>query len=120
MSVTELDSYRITLDALADSPQRALDLPPGEAMFLLARAATVHAALMARVVTATSNPAQAGLEGKPDDRMLSLEEVSAIIHRPREWIVRHRTKLPFIHQTSPKTFVASERAVRRWINAHRG
>jgi hypothetical protein len=114
--VTELDRYRATLDAIASEPERALDLAPGEARVLLTRAAAVHAALVAAVV-ASANSTQAGPEGPPDDRMLSLDEVAAMIHRPRAWIVRNRATLPFIHEVSPKTFIASERAVRRWINA---
>jgi hypothetical protein len=119
MSATDLNSYRITLDVLADSPQRALDLPPGEAMSLLARAATVQAALMARVVTVNSNPTQS-TAAEADDRMLSVIEIAAVLKRPAAWIVRNRRKLPFIHQVSPKTFVASERAIRRWLNSRRG
>lgn len=120
MSLTEIDRYRITLDSIAAEPERALDLPVGEAMALLLRASSAQAALLTRVASANSaNSTQAGREVEAADPTLSIAEIAALLKRPAAWIVRNRQKLPFIHQVSPKTFVASERAVRRWLNTRR-
>jgi len=120
MSVTELNHYRITLDTIAAEPERALDLPIGEAMALLLRAASAQAALLTRVASANSTKStQAGTEIEAHDSTLSVAEIATLLKRPAAWIVRNRRKLPFIHQVSPKTFVASERALRRWLNSQR-
>jgi len=116
MAVEVLDDFRLTLDAIASHPERALELRPETALALLARAAAAQAALMARLV-APSTTAATPESTAPPDRTISLEEAAALIHRPRQWIVRNRKRLPWVHRISRKTFVASERAVRRWVAA---
>jgi hypothetical protein len=52
---------------------------------------------------------------EPDDRMLTAAEASKILRRSLKWISRHRNNLPFARRLGPRSWVYSEKGLRRWL-----
>ena len=46
--------------------------------------------------------------------IITIEEVAAVLHVRRVWIVRRTRKLPFVKQMSRKKYVCSRILLRRW------
>jgi hypothetical protein len=49
------------------------------------------------------------------DRMLSIEEASAILQLTPEWIRRHANRLPFAKRVARKRLLISETGLNRWL-----
>ena len=47
--------------------------------------------------------------------VLKVEEVAAIIGKPRRWIIRNAADLPFVTRVTRKHFICSKVALQRWI-----
>ena len=49
------------------------------------------------------------------DDVASVEEVAAILGKPRRWIIRNASRLPFVTRVSRKHYVCSRIVLRRWL-----
>ena len=54
------------------------------------------------------------------DDLVTVEEVAAVLHVTRQWIVRRARKLPFLKHISRKKYVCSRILFRRWLAAGSG
>jgi excisionase family DNA binding protein len=105
-----------SLDQLADDPARAHALPLEIVMALSLRCATVQLTLAVRLTQAllVSRPGEPN--GAPqDDRLLTPQEVSAILNVPVRWLYRHAGRLPFTRRLGRKRLRFSEAGLRRHL-----
>ncbi len=49
------------------------------------------------------------------DDLVTVEELAAVLHVTRQWIVRRARKLPFVKHISRKKYVCSRILFRRWL-----
>jgi hypothetical protein len=49
------------------------------------------------------------------DDIMTVDEIAAVLHVPRRWIIRHTRKLPFVRQMSRKKYVCSRVRLRQWL-----
>ena len=49
------------------------------------------------------------------DDVVSVEEVAGILGKPRRWIIRNASSLPFVTRVSRKHYVCSRIVLRRWL-----
>ena len=101
------------------------------ARVVAAKALGVFAASLCRVFEATDdNNVSGDLDGTPAwrdgaaigsrtppdlDDIASVEDVAGIIGKPRRWIIRNASNLPFVTRISRKHYVCSRVALRRWL-----
>lgn len=107
-----------SLDDLARDPAHAAALAPDVARALLVRASAVTAALETALRTTApmngSTPAD-----EPEDKLLSIEEAMAILHRPRWWMYAHAAQIPGARRVHKRLLLFSERRLRAWAEAER-
>jgi hypothetical protein len=60
----------------------------------------------------TNQPARQG------GRTLSIEQACELLHKPRKWLFRNSSRLPFVHRISRKHLVCDENGLRQWLIAH--
>jgi hypothetical protein len=49
------------------------------------------------------------------DDVVSVEEIARILGKPRRWIIRNASRLPFVTRVSRKHYVCSRTVLRRWL-----
>jgi hypothetical protein len=118
------------LEELAADPSKAGVLDVRTARIVAAKALGVFAASLYRLFEAEDvNDADPGgssawsdgstsgaRRALPDvDDVLQVEEVAAIIGKPRRWIIDNAPNLPFVMRVSRKHFVCSRIGLRRWL-----
>jgi len=61
-------------------------------------------------------------DGVPFDvgDIMTVEEIAAALHVPREWIVRRARKLPFVRKLSRKKYACSRIRLRQWLASRPG
>jgi hypothetical protein len=109
-----------SLDALLANPDCCSTLTRAVALDLLSRTTSLAAMLTARVLaTASERPHRRHQIELPDaDDLITVAEAAAILRRSRRWIWRHKRKLPFIHEISPRSLLCSKRGIANWLAAH--
>ena len=103
-----------TLDALADAPERALDLPRDVAALLLARVGAIEAVLRARLA---GPPGGNGEDSTGDDTMLSAAQAAKRTGMSRRWLYAQAAAgaLPFARRVSAHGVRFSGRGIDRWL-----
>jgi hypothetical protein len=104
-----------TLDDLAREPAVASGLPSKVLAALQARIAAAQGALAAAMATAAEDRGAAGSQPDKPDSWLEDDQVTALLHVSRAWLVRHRNRLPFAKRLSRKRWLYSESGARRWL-----
>ena len=130
-----LDDYRINHRRSFDRAERsvahlrkafnlvqALDITTDQiSRYVVARRAgpvpSLQTALAARLTIATGS--RDGNEAPVQDRLLTAEEVAALIGTSPRWLYRHHKHLPFARQLSRKVLRFSEAELRKWMNARK-
>jgi predicted DNA-binding transcriptional regulator AlpA len=106
-----------TLDAIADDPGKAAEVPPATARALYLRAVIVLNALLPLVLAPNSVTAQ---PAPPEpDRYLEANEVCAALGVTKAWLYRHASRLPFAKRLTRKTLRFSESGLRKYQAAKR-
>ncbi len=117
------------LEELAADPGKAGVLDTRTARIVAGKALGIFAASLYRLFeTAEVNEAvsggfatgrdgfASGARALPDvGDVLKVEEVAAIIGKPRRWIIRNAADLPFVTRVTRKHFICSKVALQRWI-----
>lgn len=119
------------LEELVADPSRAGVLDARTAGIVATQALGVFMASFCRLLQAggADNPGDeagqvAGWRGGPShssrilpelDDVVSVEEVAGILGKPRRWIIRNASRLPFVTRVSRKHYVCSRIVLRRWL-----
>jgi hypothetical protein len=54
------------------------------------------------------------------DDIMTVDEIAAVLHVPRRWIIRRARKLPFVRQMSRKKYACSRIRLRQWLASRPG
>jgi excisionase family DNA binding protein len=65
--------------------------------------------------TAVLSPVDPPENGQAGDRLLTIAEVAARTRLSRDWLYRHKGKLPFTRRVGTRTIRFSEAALTRWL-----
>lgn len=70
----------------------------------------------------SENVEAVGEDGVPFDvdDIMTVEEIAAALHVPRQWIVRRARKLPFVRKLSRKKYACSRIRLRQWLASRPG
>ena len=107
--VTTIPSF----EDLSSNPQRALVLPVDVVASLLGRCEIVHEAL--KNALAVKMSPVAATEPIADDRLLTVEEASAMSGLPIKYLYRHSRDLPFAKHISRKMLRFSAVGLKKWM-----
>jgi hypothetical protein len=120
MSAHTLAKSEHSLDALLAHPDCCSTLTRAAALDLLTRTTSLSAMLTARVLaTAHERPDTRHHIELPDaDDLITTDEAAKLLRRSRRWLYRHKRKLPFIHEISPRSLLCSKRGIANWLAAH--
>jgi hypothetical protein len=107
-----------SMPLLAD-PSVTATLSRQSALDLLTKTAALSSVLTARVLaTAHERPHPRHHIELPDaDDLITTDEAAKLLRRSRRWLWRHKRKLPFIHEISPRSLLCSRRGIARWLAA---
>ena len=113
----------ITLASLKQDPESAGSVPAACIPALVAELASEQAALCAvqGVLTARllmEAPADHKI-GASDDRLMTADEVAAVLGVPKRWVQRRARKLPFSRFISKHAVRYSESGLKRWLEHRR-
>ena len=116
---------------LVADPSRAGVLDPRTARMVATKALGVFMASFCRLLEAGEGGNLGGAAGQapawreapshssrtlPElDDIASVEEVAAILGKPRRWITQNAATLPFVTRVSRKHYVCSRIVLRRWL-----
>jgi excisionase family DNA binding protein len=78
-----------TLSEILTDPKRIADLPPRQALTMLAQLATLQAPLLARAL------ASGGLSARDADELLTVNVAAKRLGLSTPWLYRHASRLPF-------------------------
>jgi len=117
------------LEELAAEPGKAGVLDTRTARIIAGKALGIFAASLYRLFE-TADVDEAGSAALPLGRdslargagagpglddVATVEEVAAIIGKPRRWIIRNAANLPFVIRVTRKHYICSKVALQRWI-----
>ena len=111
-----------SLDELLANPDSCSTLTRAAALDLLTRTTSLSAMLTARILaTAPAQERQNArhhIELPETDDLITVAEAAKILRRSPRWFWRHKRKLPFIHEISPRSLLCSKRGIANWLAAH--
>ena len=107
------------LDQIARDPRSATTIGRSALISLLLRNAVVQSVIVAQLsaIESVDTPTPAIEYG--DKKMLTPDEASILIHKPRRWIIDNRDRLPWVTRVSRKTFLCSESGIQKWLATRR-
>jgi hypothetical protein len=112
----------LTLSLLKSHPEAAASLSAGVIPALVAELAAeqatlcaVQAALTARLIQSQISP----VRDDGEDRLLTADEVGALLGVPKRWVQRRARRLPFARFISEHSVRYSELGLKRWLEHRR-
>jgi hypothetical protein len=127
---SEAGLYRVPgLEELAAEPGKAGVLDMRTARIIAGKALGIFAASLYRLFemaeingsdsaalpAGRDSLARGGAAAPGLDDVATVEEVAAIIDKPRRWIIRNVANLPFVIRVTRKHYICSKVALQRWI-----
>ena len=122
-STPDASTGAFTLLVLRDHPEAASSVPAHAIPALVAELASEQARLSALQALLTTRLLDAQVASRRDDaedRLMTAEEVAAILSVPKRWVQRRARRLPFARLISEHAVRYSEAGLKRWLATRRG
>ena len=120
---THSETVAVSLAALKEHPETASSVPAQVIPALVAELASEQATLSALqgLLTARLLDAQSPTRGDApdDDRLITADEVAAMLGVPKRWVQRRARRLPFARLISAHAVRYSAAGLRRWLEHRR-